>query len=325
MKSAVAFFSALILITGATFYHKLTGPPFDSDNFLIFNTFCEIKISGGGAVEVREARSRMEQALAPFSLDTKEGIPSELTILNRDKILKNPSPHFLRCLTLARDFFEKTGGWFDPSIYTLMDAYGFYDGKHRLPSDLELNRIISENTHLKLMLSSREISIDPSQSLDLGAIVKGYAIDSAVEYLSNQNLNGFLINFGGEVAAFGKNGDRAWRVGLRDPSGNGIIGDFALDRIISTSGDYNNRFEVEGRVIIHIFSPFSGRNDSDLKSVSVFSRSGAEADALSTALFAMGSEEAGKFAVKSGIPVILINSAGEIQRIGNAPEILQNK
>lgn len=54
--------------------------------------------------------------------------------------------------------------------------------------------------------------------------------------------------------------------------------------------------EAEGRTYIHILNPRTGRPaESDLLSVTVFSENGARADALSTALFLMGSEEAAVF------------------------------
>ena len=58
-----------------------------------------------------------------------------------------------------------------------------------------------------------------------------------------------------------------------------------------TSGSYERYFVIDGRRYSHIIDPFTGRPVSNnLKSVTVFSSSSAEADALATGFFVLGLE-----------------------------------
>ena len=64
------------------------------------------------------------------------------------------------------------------------------------------------------------------------------------------------------------------------------------DASISTSGDYEKYFEVEGIRYHHIIDPRTGfPANSGVRSVSVISTNAAVADAFSTALFVMGVDQ----------------------------------
>ena len=83
------------------------------------------------------------------------------------------------------------------------------------------------------------------------------------------------------------------------------------DCAIVTSGSYERYFDAaDGTRYGHIFDPSSGRPvENDLVSVTVTGESGALCDALSTALFVMGSERAAGFlSGRSDVSAILMRS-----------------
>src|SRR5437867_4525661 len=63
----------------------------------------------------------------------------------------------------------------------------------------------------------------------------------------------FLIQFGGDMYAAGREGDRAWKLGIQDPRGpaNRIFATVDVsDSTFSTSGDYARSFLKDGRPLI---------------------------------------------------------------------------
>jgi thiamine biosynthesis lipoprotein len=79
------------------------------------------------------------------------------------------------------------------------------------------------------------------------------------------------------------------------------------DRAVSTSGDYRDFREVDGRQVSHTIDPRSGRPVSHgLASVTVIHASAAEADAWATALMVLGFEQGLALAERRGLAALFI-------------------
>ena len=86
---------------------------------------------------------------------------------------------------------------------------------------------------------------------------------------------------------------------------------YLRDEAISTSGNYEQFFEVEGVRYAHILDPRTGRPVQGMISVSVIGSSAEETDALSTAFFVLGradTEETCK--ARPNIRVIIVEESG---------------
>jgi len=108
-------------------------------------------------------------------------------------------------------------------------------------------------------------------------------------------------------------GEESWVVGLRDPADpERRLGTLSLrDRALSTSGDYEQFFEVDGRRFSHILDPRTGGPARGIRSATVLAESATDTDALSTAAFVLG--EAGLERLLErfpGIGVILVPDTG---------------
>ena len=92
------------------------------------------------------------------------------------------------------------------------------------------------------------------------------------------------------------------------------------DEAISTSGSYEQFFEMDGVRYSHILDPRTGRPVQGMLSVSVIGPSAAETDALSTAFFVMGAERTEEFCrARPNLRVIMIEERDddiEVTRIG---------
>lgn len=121
-----------------------------------------------------------------------------------------------------------------------------------------------------------------ADTLDLGAIAKGFAVDCAADAVGRPKCFDLLLDLGGNLRSV----KGAWRTAV---AGTDEV--FVLDEgaACATSAEY-----FRGK---HIYDGRTGRQVSnDVVSVTVVSPSGArEADGLSTALFVLGSDAGVRF------------------------------
>ncbi len=122
-------------------------------------------------------------------------------------------------------------------------------------------------------------------TLDFGAIAKGFAVDRACEALRSAGREGrCLVDLGGNLkAARGE-----WATGVMSPGGEGYAATVVLreGEALATSATY-----FRGR---HIYDGRTGAVVSNgVASVTVLCRSAMLADGLSTSLFVLGPREGG--------------------------------
>lgn len=153
--------------------------------------------------------------------------------------------------------------------------------------------------------------------LDLGGAAKGLALDRARDSLKASGaVTAALISSGSSTVTFGSKPDgKAWRIGIEDPRDpERVVATFAFkgDGALSTSGDYQQYFEADGRRYHHILHPSTGRPAEGVRSLTVAgsSLSGLYSDVLSTALFVSGVDEAEAYARDNGVALYAVDSGG---------------
>ena len=139
--------------------------------------------------------------------------------------------------------------------------------------------------------------------------------------LAGEGVEKAIINLGGNIYAVGsRSSAEGWRIGLQNPDsseGGYFTVVNASDEAVVTSGAYQRYFISDGVVYHHILDPSTGYPaQTDLASVSVINSDGTLADALSTALFVMGSADAEAFCMEHGIKAVLLTVDGEISYLG---------
>ena len=265
--------------------------------FFAMDTVMSVTVSdgdNGAAGAVQTLIYDLDEALSR----TQEN--SEIALLNNSAGTGNSvalSETILDLLKSAVSLSERTNGAFNPAIAPIMDAWGFTKDKKHVPSDEELQKLLPLLNLDSLELENGKALLSvKGMSLDLGAIAKGYAGDKAIALLGEFGVSSALVSLGGNITAIGTKPDGSgWRVAVRDPNDQeGYLGVLTLtDKTVSTSGGYERFFEQDGVIYHHIIDPKTGYPAlSGLQSVSIVSASGTVADALSTALFVMGEENA---------------------------------
>lgn len=215
-----------------------------------------------------------------------------------------------------------SGGSFDVTIGELTQLWDIGGENEKLPTQEEISIAMQTSGYDKISIAEDSIILEKELSLDLGAIGKGLACDEIKSYLEETNVDGAIISVGGSILAYGSYDDSGepWQIAVKNPRDeNSYIGVLKLDEgFVSTSGDYERYFEVDGVRYHHILDANTGYpSDSDLISVTVVADSGLLSDALSTAIFACGSESADEILSYFGASAVLINVDLEVSVIGD--------
>ncbi|MEO0078293.1 MAG: FAD:protein FMN transferase, partial [candidate division WOR-3 bacterium] len=183
-------------------------------------------------------------------------------------------------------FGEKTSGAFDITVQPLVGAWGFIDGRHRVPDSAELAGLVRRVDYRRVFVNGDTVALGDGVMLDLGGIATGMAVDRAVEVLQFAGAEQGLIDAGGDIRVFG---NRTWRIGVQAPRGAGVVRVLRLrDRAVSTSGDYQKFFEQGGVRYCHVLNPRTGKPVQGVASVTVIAPTSLDADAFSTAVMALG-------------------------------------
>jgi thiamine biosynthesis lipoprotein len=289
---------------------------------LMLHTTVEIKAYGENvASAVEDALSEMERV---NRLLNNYDPSSEVSRINNAAGSKAVaiSPETTEALSGARHYGDLTGGALDITIGPLLKLWGFTKEEPGISSDLPSAHSLGQ---AKDLVDYRLIHLDTTTHtamltkkgmwIDAGSFTKGYVADRAALVLKKQGISQALISAGGTILAVGKKPDGAsWQVGVRHPrKADKLLDAIPLEnQAVSTSGDYERFYQHGGRRINHIIDPRSGRPVDAVQSISVIAPTGMASDALSTALFVLGTQKSLSL-VKDlpGVEIMIIDQEGK--------------
>lgn len=294
-KLTLVFAVVCFLFSSCSYSSPDRDTPYSAQYFCMDTVMDFISVYGESAQEATEAAvQELERLDALLSAQTAG---SEIYLLNETGSAQLSSDT-LDIVRRALSVYDSTSGAFDITVYPLMRLWGFYTDEHHVPTQEELQNYLSVIGSDKISLSDDGgLSFNvPGMGIDLGAIAKGYAAQRVIDIFESSGIESAIVSLGGSIIAVGTKPDgSAWRVGVQAPDGSSdIIGTLSVsDVTVVTSGGYRRYFEDNGETYHHILDPHTGvPADSGLVSVSIISEDPALADALSTALFVMGREDA---------------------------------
>lgn len=212
------------------------------------------------------------------------------------------SPETIYLVKKAKEFSKKTNGAFDITVAPLITLWGFKDKKYAIPKRGELIDALKLIGSNKIAINQKRdiIELQEGMQIDLGAIAKGFSIDSAVAKLKDSGIKDALINAGGDIFCLGKKLSKAWSIAIRDPHKVGYTKKINLtNKAVATSGDYEQYFIAGGKRYAHIIDPRTGfPAQSGVTSVTVIADDCLTADAIATSIFILGKKEGERLAKK---------------------------
>jgi len=271
------------------------------------------------------AEKAMDKAFAEIGkLDTLLNFfseKSELSMVNKNAGLSEVkvSPETMEVVEKAIETSEKTGGAFDVTIGPEISQWNFV--LKIKPQDESIKRRLRLVNYKLIQLDKGRSTVhlkEKGMLMDLGGIAKGYAADKAVDELKKIGITSGLVAVAGEVKAFGrKPGGKGWTVGIRNPrsteKSDEIMATVQLnDAAISTSGDYQRYFILDGKRFHHILDPETGYPAQGCQSVSVIARDGVYTDAFSTGVFVLGPKKGIELLQSMGFEGLIVDKDGTI-------------
>lgn len=304
----------------------------------VFGTLVELVIADAKGTAASEAVAAVFGEFDRLHWKLHAWKPGELVALNRviarGRVPAKVDREIGALIRSAIDLSARSEGLFNPAIGRLVALWHFHDDARRaaVPDARDIARLVRANPQMSdLVIRDGELSCtNASVQIDFGGYAKGYALDRTRELLRERNMTNALINMGGHIMALGRCGERPWSVAIRHPRDVGAVARLELNdgEIISTSGDYERYFTVDGKRYSHIIDPRTGFPVDHVQAVSVLASpgqgSGALSDAASSALFVAGPREWRAAASRLGVThAMLVDGNGKVHLTSAMEERLE--
>ena len=278
-----------------------------------------------GNKAIDSAFSRMQEIVDIASIYDEN---SEVSMLNKNGYLDDPSPEFLELINASIYYYNITSGCFDITVQPIIKLYdeGIWKESEEV-QDEKIGEALGFVGSDKISVTDDRIEfLADGMSITLNAIAKGYAVDEAIEVIKGYGIKQALVNAGGDLYAMGTKADgEKWVVELEDPddSESTIAAFIVADRAVTTSGGYHRYYDLEEKAT-HIIDPRIGFSPHGCISTTIIEDSCMEADALATSVFVMGPGD-GMELVESleNVEALIIDTDGKIFKSSGLLEYIE--
>lgn len=268
---------------------------------------------GCGAEAMDETVIRIKQLHSMLSAFDKN---SEISRINRNAGIApvQVSDETMHLIIKSIEYSELTGGRFDITTGPLSRLWKRAVAGGSEPDEQEIESALELTGYRDILADERKKTVmlrKKGQSIDLGAIAKGYAADEAKGIFQEHGISDAIINLGGTVIALGEK-----RIGIQHPfrKTGAYFGSIkAKDEAVVTAGVYEQCRKTDGGLIHHIIDPKTGYPAAaEFSSVTLTGDSAEELDALSTAALMTGAGKAAVLLAERGIEGLFVTLEGEI-------------
>lgn len=328
---------ALVIIT-QTGCSSDSSEPVTGDNYLL-DTVCSISVyqiqdANGESQPAASAEEESKAAIdAAFdlcaALDKTLSRTTEASEISRINSSGGEwtevSGDTLKLLQEGVRYSELSGGDFDITIGGVTDLWDFHADPEdaAVPDADDLAEAVRHVGYEKIEFDGNKVRLtDPDTRIDLGGIAKGYIGDRMADCLESMGVTSGIVNLGGNVICIGgKTESDGFSIGVEAPFSDRteIVGKIrARDMTLVTSGVYERKIEVDGKLYHHILSTRTGYSaETDLDAVTLTAAKGhsMDIDALSTICLIKGYDGARDLIEQTeGVEAVFILTDGRIEQ-----------
>lgn len=292
--------------------------PFDA-----FGTSCHVVLAqasvGAAWIDATAAIEEIQRIERKFSL---QSVGSDIVRLNRQAggAALRADDECRALLDEADRLNHSSGGLFDPTVGALRRAWNFEVPDLPLWQEVQAalravgwHRVERDGAWVRLPQAG--------MALDLGAMLRGYAVDRAAALLQSLGVRHGYVEIGRrDVHVIGPQPDgRPWTLELDDPRRlEGALATVPVSRGgLSTSTDAAHAIVVGSRRYCDLLDPRSGWPVSSWRHVSVVAPSAMQAGALATVAMLARGEALARLAA-SGVDHLAIDAEGRTYARGSA-------
>ncbi|MFH1414411.1 MAG: FAD:protein FMN transferase [Candidatus Omnitrophota bacterium] len=313
-KSPLIIFILLFIILGGIKFYNVRRFHLEKQKRFMMDTYVTIYALGPERITseaVNQALNRMQEieikfnprdSRSPVFRFNQQGTPIS-------------DPEVLEVVKIALKVSRDSEGAFDITTFPLTVLWKVTDKSPDIPGQDQIEEVLSRVGYQHLLLENGVLNKKQDDvSIDLGGIAKGYAVSEAVKVLRNYGVASAVIDAGGDVFVLGRRGRKGWKVGIRDPHKDDILGYLEVEDLAVMGSGVYERFFVKGeKKYHHIINPKTGYPAEGPSGVTVVYSDPVIADAWATAIFVMGSSK-GLERVEEfpGMEAIIVSEAGEV-------------
>ncbi|EPP36817.1 apbE family protein [Chlamydia psittaci 10_743_SC13] len=214
---------------------------------------------------------------------------SELSKVNRapSQVATPISQELLEFLKQIQHLYDISEGRFDPTLGKLKTFWITHLKHHSLPDEETWRRYYEQSGWKQIIIDFTHGTITKKTcqvELDFCGVVKGFAVDNLLTICKHFCPNSY-VEWGGEIKTSGHHpSGRPWRI-----ASSSMLEIVEIqDQAIATSGNYYQKWTIDGKTYTHILDPYTGKpldiQDYPILSATVIHPDCAFADAMATVL-----------------------------------------
>lgn len=253
--------------------------------FACMSTKCSVQIYGGDLHKAQNTCKKIEEN--SNYLEKKYNFYDANSYLNKSINNRHKSKIKLdkqssTVLKKVRELSQKVNYLFDITVGTYKHCY-LSDSVDELQKSL--HKLQDKTGFDTWSINGRYLEFKHKETkLDLGGVIKEFAVDEAARILRENNIYCAIVNFGGDLFALGtKPSGELFTIGVKNPNNKeeNLLNIQLKNQALTTSAHYERNYNIEGKNFSHILSRQG--NTKDLLSATIISESVLKSGIYSTA------------------------------------------